>query len=117
MHRADRRGHVLKYFMKPKNGDNSRFQKYNACAKICKALGNPVRIHITEFLQGEARCVHEIAEELGIGMSTVSRHLDILRNAGLVNTRKEGRFVYYTLRSACASRIIAYIVANRGEYE
>ena len=48
-------------------------------------------------LQGGEQCVCRIAELMGLAMSTVSKHLSVLYQAGLVNARKEGRWMYYSL--------------------
>lgn len=67
-------------------------------AAIFKALSEPVRLRIVGLLlkQGEL-CVCDIVDTLEISQSVVSRHLAYLRNSGLVNTRREGVWIYYQL--------------------
>jgi len=67
--------------------------------EILKALAHPTRLFIIETLAGRdgERCVCELVDELPYAQSTISKHLSILRQAGLVQTRKEGLNVYYTL--------------------
>ncbi len=67
--------------------------------EILKALAHPTRLYIVETLAGKEgeRCVCELVEELSYAQSTISKHLTILRKAGLVRTRKEGLKVYYAL--------------------
>jgi ArsR family transcriptional regulator len=79
--------------------------KYEARATIVKALGNPARLMIVdELTEHGQRCVHELTELVGIDSSTVSRHLAVLRNAGIVESEKRGTTVYYRLRVKCIRR-------------
>jgi len=82
--------------------DAKTLARYEARAKVVKALGHPSRLFIVDQLSknGE-KCVCELTEMIGADMSTVSRHLSILREAGLVKDEKRGSTVYYSLRVAC----------------
>jgi len=82
--------------------DPKRLAKYEARAKIVKALAHPTRLLIVDELaeQGE-RCVCELTELVGSDMSTVSRHLGLLKGAGIVADEKRGTAVYYRLRAKC----------------
>ena len=62
---------------------------------ILKALAEEKRLRVVMALQGRALCVCQITELLGLAPSTVSKHMSILRQARLVNGRKNGRWVYY----------------------
>jgi ArsR family transcriptional regulator len=64
---------------------------------ITKALADENRLRMLMALQGGEQCVCRITEFMGLAMSTVSKHLSILYQAGLVNARKEGRWMYYSL--------------------
>ena len=64
---------------------------------ITKALADESRVRILMALQGGELCVCQITELLGLAISTVSKHLSVLYQAGLVNARKEGRWMYYSL--------------------
>lgn len=68
------------------------------CAEQLKALGEPVRLRILALLKRGEMNVSEIASALETEVVTVSHHLQILRNAGLVTRRKQGRFCLYGLR-------------------
>jgi len=70
---------------------------------ITKALADENRLRMLMALQGGEECVCRITELMGLAMSTVSKHLSILYQAGLVNARKEGRWVYYSLPGKGAS--------------
>ena len=64
---------------------------------ITKALADENRLRMLLALQQGELCVCQITELMGLAMSTVSKHLSILYQAGLVNARKEGRWMYYSL--------------------
>ena len=76
--------------------------KYEARARIIKAMAHPSRLFIVDELsrRGE-RCVCELTDLIGSDMSTVSRHLSILKEAGIIEDEKRGSQVYYTLRMQC----------------
>lgn len=61
-------------------------------------LVDPLRRQIVELLAREALCTCHLVEETGAGQTTVSHHLRVLREAGLVDTEPCGRFTYYRLR-------------------
>ena len=76
--------------------------KYEARAKIIKAMAHPTRLFIVdELARSGKRCVCELTEMIGVDMSTVSRHLAMLRNAGIIEDEKRGAQVYYRLRVRC----------------
>ncbi len=60
-----------------------------------KALADPSRVRVLCALRENELCVCQIVELLGLATSTVSKHMSILRQAGLVESRKDGRWVYY----------------------
>jgi len=70
-------------------------------AKVFKAMGHPSRIRILELLTQGETCVCNIAPVVGSDMSTVSRHLAVLRNAGLIEDDKRGLNVFYKLSLPC----------------
>lgn len=65
--------------------------------QVCDALGSPVRLMIFYALSSGARYVTDLADELDLPQSTVSRHLRVLRERGLVTAHREGPAVYYAL--------------------
>ena len=75
--------------------------RFEARARIVKAMAHPTRLFIVDVLSRGERCVCELTEMVGADMSTVSKHLAILRNAGIVEDEKRGSQVYYTLRCPC----------------
>jgi DNA-binding transcriptional ArsR family regulator len=75
--------------------------RYEARAGIIKAIAHPSRLFIVEELSRGERCVCELTEMIGSDMSTVSKHLTILKNAGIVDDDKRGSMVYYCLKVPC----------------
>jgi len=76
--------------------------KYEAWARIVKAMAHPARLMIIDELsRTRERCVCELTEMVGTDMSTVSRHLTQLKQAGLVEDEKRGQMVFYRLRVHC----------------
>jgi len=75
-------------------------------AETFKALGDPVRLRLFQLLsQKEELCVCHLTEALKLPQSTVSRHLGVLRHAGLVQTRREGKWMHYRLAGDLAGRL------------
>jgi rhodanese-related sulfurtransferase/DNA-binding transcriptional ArsR family regulator len=70
-------------------------QLYQQFARIGKALSSPHRIELMELLAQRERTVESLAEELGQTMGNASAHLQVLREARLVESRKEGLYVHY----------------------
>ena len=74
---------------------------FEARARIIKALAHPSRLFIVDRLSERDHCVQELAEMIEADISTVSKHLSILKNAGIVKDEKEGQKVYYKLNCPC----------------
>jgi len=70
-------------------------------AEVFKALGHPTRLQIVEKLAGGELCVCHILEMFHIGMPTLSRHLSVLKNAGIVSDERRGKNIFYTLKCPC----------------
>jgi DNA-binding transcriptional ArsR family regulator len=69
----------------------------NTIVEISKALADPNRVRAVAMLAGGELCVCQITEVLQLATSTVSKHMSILRQAGLVEARKQSRWMYYRL--------------------
>jgi ArsR family transcriptional regulator len=76
-------------------------QKYELRARVIKALAHPSRLFIVDRLAERAYCVNDLTSLIGSDMSTVSKHLSVLKNAGVVQDEKRGSSVYYSLRIPC----------------
>jgi ArsR family transcriptional regulator, arsenate/arsenite/antimonite-responsive transcriptional repressor len=78
-------------------------------AHILKALAHPVRVRIFESLANGEKTVGDIVEMLGEKEANTSRHLAVLRNVGLVTTRKEGLNVYYSNKMPCLISMLSCV--------
>jgi ArsR family transcriptional regulator len=74
---------------------------YEARARVAKALAHPSRLLIVDALKEKEWCVCDLTRLVGADQSTVSKHLAILKNAGIVEDRKEGSSNFYRLRIHC----------------
>ena len=72
-----------------------------ARAKVMKALAHPTRLFIVDELSRGERCVCDLTEKIGADVSTVSKHLSVLKGAGIVRDDKRGVQVFYRLRVPC----------------
>lgn len=72
---------------------------YRLHATVCKALSDPKRLLILEVLRHGERSVGEICEQLDLPQTNVSQHLGVLRSKGLVRSRRDAQWVYYSLVS------------------
>jgi DNA-binding transcriptional ArsR family regulator len=72
-----------------------------AKANVLKALGHPTRLWMAEQLADGEKCVCELAENIEADFSTISKHLSVLKQAGVVIDEKRGKQVYYRLKVPC----------------
>lgn len=76
--------------------------RYRSRAQIIKAMAHPTRLFLVDELAKGERCVCELTEMVGDDISTVSKHLSVLRDAGILADEKRGKQVFYSLRNHCA---------------
>ena len=76
-------------------------KQFEARARIIKALAHPTRLFIVDQLSGGEQCVCELTKMIGDDISTVSKHLSVLKQAGIVEDEKRGLQVWYSLRVPC----------------
>ena len=81
--------------------DKKSQNRLEARADVIKAMGHPTRLFIIDELSRGERCVCELVEMAGVDFSTVSKHLSVLKGAGLVEDDKRGLQVYYRLCCPC----------------
>ena len=74
---------------------------FEAQAAVIKAMAHPTRLFIVDRLSHGEECVCELTDMIGADASTVSKHLSILKNAGIVRDEKRGTQVFYTLEMPC----------------
>lgn len=80
--------------------------RFAARARIIKAIAHPTRLFIVDELSRGERCVCELTEMVGADTSTVSKHLSLLKNAGIVQDDKRGTQVFYKLTMPCVLRFL-----------
>lgn len=81
--------------------DTDRRDLYRLRAGILKAVAHPIRLAIMDALRDGPECVHRIAEAVDSERSNISRHLSVMVAAGILESRKDGLNVYYSLRTPC----------------
>ncbi len=81
--------------------DEKTHARFEARAKIIKSLAHPTRLFIVNELAEGEKCVCELTEMIGADISTVSKHLSILKNAGVLKVRKDGTQMFYQLKTPC----------------
>ena len=99
--------------------DAATLARFQAKARIFKALAHPTRVFMVDELSRGERCVCELTEMVGADMSTVSKHLLVLRSAGIVADEKRGSQVFYRLKMPCVLKFFkcvgTVIKANAAE--
>jgi len=84
---------------------------YDLRARVLKAMAHPSRLQMIDALSEGERCVCELQRLVGADMSTVSKHLSLMKAAGLVLDRRQGLQVYYRLRVPCILRFFDCVEA------
>jgi ArsR family transcriptional regulator len=80
--------------------------------KVMKALSDPNRVKMIKMLQRRVMCVCELQGALGLAQSTVSKHLKILEDAGMIAFSKEGLWVNYRLADGSKNPYVASLLGN-----
>lgn len=75
--------------------------RFQLRADVIKALAHPTRLFIVDELSRGERCVADLRDAVGDDLSTISKHLTLLRTAGLVANEKRGNQVFYSLQCPC----------------
>ncbi len=88
-----------------------------ARARVMKALAHPSRLFILDELSRGERCVCELTEMVGADVSTVSKHLALLKKAGVVLDQRRGQQVFYRLRVPCVLNFFGCVEAVLAESE
>ena len=86
------------------------------CVEFCKSLADDTRQKILVMLREGEKCVSDIAEAFPASQPTISHHLSVLRQHKLVNSRKDGKLVYYSINQdmimECCGMLVAKLDAN-----
>lgn len=87
-----------------------------AAVSFLKALADPTRLRVVAALRRHELCVCELCDALDATQSSLSTHLIVLRDAGAVKTRKEGRWIYYRLNPARAPLVDAIVAHEKAAF-
>ena len=82
---------------------------YEMKAEIVQAAGHPIRLAIIDFLKDGEQCVCDIAVHVGAQRSNVSRHLAVMLKAGIVDCRKDGLKMIYSLKTPCILNFLSCV--------
>lgn len=80
---------------------------------VFKALNDPTRREILELLQRRDMTAGEIVDQFNISGPSISHHLDLLKQAGLVTAEKQGQYIYYSLNTTVVDEIMKWFVQFR----
>lgn len=83
--------------------------RYVARAQVFKALAHPSRLLIVDELMQSERCVCDLTALVGADMSTVSKHLSVLKAAGVVQDERRGAQIWYRLRMKCVTKFFGCV--------
>jgi DNA-binding transcriptional ArsR family regulator len=81
-------------------------EKYQTQSEVFKALSHPTRLFIVDELSKGERCVCDLTDMIGADISTVSKHLKILKYAGIISNDKRGLKVFYSLTMPCIDNFL-----------
>ena len=84
--------------------------KYELNAKIFKALSDPNRLKIIDILSCGEKCACEILEHFDFTQPTLSHHMKVLNDCGLVKSRKEGTWNYYKLDMVSSNKLVLFLM-------
>ncbi|QYK01876.1 ArsR/SmtB family transcription factor [Shewanella psychrotolerans] len=83
--------------------------RLNARAAVLKALAHPTRLWLLEQIQQQERCVCDLTDGINADISTVSKHLSILKQVGIVSSRRDGKQIYYRLETPCLLKMVGCV--------
>lgn len=85
------------------------YDNFKKRADIIKAMAHPARLIVIEALRNGELCVCELNELIELDQSTLSRHLSVLKNSGIIEDEKRGLNVFYKLRCPCVLKYVECI--------
>jgi DNA-binding transcriptional ArsR family regulator len=89
--------------------DTRTLARYDARAQVFKALAHPSRLLIVDELLKAEKCVCDLTSLVGSDMSTVSKHLSVLKAAGVVQDERRGAQIWYRLRMKCVTKFFSCV--------
>jgi ArsR family transcriptional regulator len=91
--------------------DMKEKNRLEAKAKVLKALAHPTRLWMAEQLESGEMCVCEFVDQVKADFSTISKHLSVLKQAGIIEDDKRGKQVYYSLKVPCVLKFMDCVEA------
>ncbi|MEB3332272.1 MAG: metalloregulator ArsR/SmtB family transcription factor [Synechococcaceae cyanobacterium] len=89
--------------------DNAEALGAGQALSLLRALADPIRLQVMQELASGERCVCELTAELALAQSKLSFHLKVLKQAGLLSSRQQGRWIYYSLRPQSLERLQSWL--------
>lgn len=80
-----------------------------------RALADPTRRELLELLRGGSKSAGELAEHFDISAAAISRHLSVLKEAGLVRDDRRGKFIFYELNASVLEEILLWLTQLKGD--
>ena len=94
--------------------NNSKGSEAVSLQKTVSALADPTRREILGLLKGGRMSAGEISEKFPVTAASISRHLSVLRDAGLIRDTREGKFIFYELNTSVLEEIMLWITDLKG---
>lgn len=88
---------------------------YMALQQTLRALADPIRREILSMLKSGKLSAGEIADSFPVTGASVSRHLSVLKDAGLIRDRRDGKYIYYEINTSVLEDVLLWIEALKGE--
>lgn len=88
-----------------------------AVQKTLRALSDPTRRQIVQLLKGGRLSAGEIAQHFAISAAAISRHLSVLKEAGLIRDTREGKYIYYEINLSVLEELIAWLVGFKEDFQ
>ncbi|AQQ70007.1 putative HTH-type transcriptional regulator [Limihaloglobus sulfuriphilus] len=89
--------------------DTAKMQIYQLKAQIIQAAAHPIRLAVIEYLADGEQCVCDIVDYVGAQRSNVSRHLSVMLRAGVLDCRKDGLKMMYSLKTPCIVKFLSCV--------
>jgi len=88
---------------------SEKMKKFEMRAEFIKAMAHPSRLQIIDELNDGEKCVCDLHDVIDANMSTVSKHLSVLKKAGIVKVEKRGLQMWYSLRVGCVNEFLSCV--------
>lgn len=89
--------------------DQELKDRYERRAQLVKAMAHPTRLFLVDKLSEKEYCVQELTAMVGDDISTVSKHLSVLKQAGVLQSQKRANCVYYSLKCPCVMKFFSCV--------